>query len=286
MGADEKLLQLLLVQAEGRSVSKGKVRVRELAGWSLNEEEYRLEVPDRGRLDHARALVSDRAPFEVKSALCEINDCTRDKFAAQESRTDLNTEMLGLDWFLGVVDLRHLVAFQRRTVLDQDAPESSAPAADDWDALMDLCFGSPKPVVCEITQSEASIVFRSSNPNLHFRVTQDNSNPIAIHTGRPFFDVAQYRGRWFLRDGYHRAFRCLKAGISRLPAVIVRARTLEELEAVRPWLFPQEVHFSPSPPRVVDFLDDALVIEYNRSPLIKTLRITMEETNALQGGDL
>jgi hypothetical protein len=34
----------------------------------------------------------------------------------------------------------------------------------------------------------------------------------------------------------------------------------------------------PSPPRVTDFLDDALILEYDRPPLIKTLRVTMEET--------
>jgi hypothetical protein len=267
-------------------VSQAIVCVRELAGWDLDDDGYRPAVLDRGRLDQARILVNDRAPFEVKSALCEIKDCRLiDKLAAQEPRTDLHAEMLGLDWFLGVVDLRHLLAFQRRIVLNTDVP-GPAPAADDWDALIDLCFGSPKPVACEITQSEASIVFRSSNPNLHFRVTQNNTSPIAIHTGSPFFEVAQYRGRWFLRDGYHRAFQCLKSGISRLPAVIVRARSREELGAVQPWFFPEEVLFSSAPPRVIDFLDDELVIKYNRFPLIKTLRITMEETYALQGGDL
>jgi hypothetical protein len=30
-------------------------------------------------------------------------------------------------------------------------------------------------------------------------------------------------------------------------------------------------------------LDDALIIEYHRSPLIKTLRITVEETYTLRG---
>jgi len=60
--------------------------------------------------------------------------------------------------------------------------------------------------------------------------------------------------------------------------VIVQARTLEELGATRPWFFPEEVLFSPTPPRVTDFLDDNLVLEYDRIPLIKTLRVTVEET--------
>jgi hypothetical protein len=191
--------------------------------------------------------------------------------------------MAGLDWFLGVVDLRLLLAFQRRIALDLEAQGDSVPGVDDWVGLMDLCFGKQRPVVCDAVRSDASVVFRSVNPNLHFRFTDDGSHPIAIHSGSPFFEVAQYCDRWFLRDGYHRAFLCLQARVFHLPAVIVRARTLEELGAVHPWFFPEEVLFSTAPPRVIDFLDDALVIEYHRSPLIKALRITVEETYTLRG---
>jgi hypothetical protein len=207
----------------------------------------------------------------------------RKRFAEQESRTDLGAEMKGLDWFLGVIDLRLLLAFQRRITLDRQTQEPSMPAANDWDGLIDMCFGETKAVVCETVRSDASVLFRSTNPNLHFRITGDSSNPIAIHSGSPFFEVARYRGRWFLRDGYHRAYSCLQAGIYFLPAVLVRARTIAELGAVYPWFFPEEVLLSPQPPRVIDFLDDALVIEYHRSPLIKTLHITVEETYTLQG---
>jgi hypothetical protein len=146
-----------------------------------------------------------------------------------------------------------------------------------------FCFAKPAPVLCDAVRGEASVLLRSANPNLHFRITDDSSRPVTIHAGSPFFDVAQYRSRWFLRDGYHRAFRCLQAGVCHLPAVIVRARTLQELGAVHPWFFSEEVLFSARPPRVIDFQNDALVIEYHRSPLIKTVCITVEETYTLQG---
>jgi hypothetical protein len=267
-------------------MTEAKMRIRELAAWGLDQDEYR-PATYRGDPDFARALVTVRAAFEAMSALVKSGDCgLRERLAEQESRADLRTEMDGLDWFLGVVDLRLLLAFQRRIVVDSEGPKSPLPATDDWAALMDLCFGRPKPVVCDAVRSDASVVFRSVNPNLHFRFTDDSSNPIAIHSGSPFFEVAQYRDRWFLRDGYHRAFRCLRARVFHLPAVIVRARTLEELGAVHPWFFPEEVLFSAAPPRAIDFLDDALVIEYHRSPLIKTLRITVEETYTLRGENL
>ena len=35
---------------------------------------------------------------------------------------------------------------------------------------------------------------------------------------------------------------------------------------MHPWFFPEEVILSPTPPRVTDFLDDKLVLEYDRIP--------------------
>ena len=263
-------------------MNETKMRIRELAAWGLDKDEFRSEVY-HGDPERARAFVARRTPFEATAPLLKSGDCgLQERLAEQESRADLRAEMAGLDWFLGVVDLRVLLAFQRRIVLDLEAQEAPVPTADDPVGLMDLCFGKPKPVVCDAVRSDASVLLRSMNPNLHFRITDDSSNPIAIHSGSPFLEVAQYRDRWFLRDGYHRAFRCLQAGVFHLPAVILRARTLQELGAVHPWFFPEEVLFSSAPPRAIDFLDDALVIEYDRSPLIKTLRITVEEIYALR----
>jgi len=61
---------------------------------------------------------------------------------------------------------------------------------------------------------------------------------------------------------------------------VVRAKTLRELGAVQPWFFSEETLFSNRPPRVVDFLDDLLNLQYTRPPLLKTLRITIEESFA------
>jgi hypothetical protein len=267
-------------------MNKTTTRIRELAAWGLDKDEYR-PADYLGDPDIARALVSDRVPFDVRSPLLESSDYElQELFAEQGARVDLQAEMAGLDWSLGVVDLRLLIAFQRRIVIDSDATNSPMPASDDWVGLMDLSFGQQKPIVWDAVQNEASVVFCAVNSNLHFRFTGDSSNPIAIYSGSPFFEVAQYRERWFLRDGYHRAFRCLKVGISHLPAVIVRAQKLEQLGAVQPWFFPNEVLFSSRPPWATDFLNDALVIEYNRAPLSKMLRITVEETYTLRGTNL
>jgi len=258
-----------------------RVRVRELEGWGVDEYEYRPDSFDPVRVTHAHKLVAQRSPFQVTDAVSEAKDpVLLDILAEQISRPDLHAEMAGLDWSVGIVDLRLLLAFQRRLVLNPLATEFQIPVPNDWPALTEVAFGSPRQITCNLVRNESKIQIQSSNPNLHFRITSDASSPIIVHAGSPFFEVAQYQGRWFLRDGYHRAYGLLRAGIFQLPAVVVQARTLEELGATRPWFFSEEILLSSSPPRVTDFLDDAIVFEYERIPLIKTLRVTMEETLA------
>lgn len=264
-------------------MTENNVRIRELAGWALDEDEYRPATYDRRKQSRAQQLVSQRAPFEPLSALLtDETEAIQDLLAQHASRSDLLAEMTGLNWSLGVVDLRRLIAFQRRIASSPSQPILSSPQPDDWPAHAAISFTASKPPQYEMIQNPGAntIVFRSYNPNLSLRFSADPSSPISLHGGSPFFEVARYRDRWFLRDGYHRAYHLLRANIFRIPAVIVYARTLEELGATQPWFFQEEILFSPTPPRVIDFLDGTLVLEYNRPLLIKTVRVKIEESFA------
>jgi len=257
--------------------------IRELAGWLLDEDEYRPVTYDRGKQARAQQLIFQRAPFESLSALLEDETAAlQDLLARHASRSDLQAEMTGLRWSLGVVDLRRLVAFQRRIALRSTQQMLPVPHVDDWPALAAVSFAVSKPPEYEIIRKPDAntIVLRSCNPNLSLRLIGGKSSPVTVHGGSPFFEVAQFRDRWFLRDGYHRAYDLLLANIFRIPAVIVYARTLEELGATQTWFFSEETLLSSTPPRVVDFLDDALVLEYNRPLLIKTVSVTIEESLA------
>jgi len=260
------------------------VHIRELAAWGLDDYEYRPPAPDPEKLRHATHLVAEREGFEQANVvLAAETEELSEELAVQARRPDLLAEMAGLSWSLGVVDLRPLIAFQRRLSFHPEIPQSPMPAAQDWPALLALAFGSAKPIECETThnRSAQTLTVQSANPNLHFRITDNLAAPIAIHTGGPFFEVASFRGRWFLRDGYHRAFALLNAGVFEIPAVIVFATTIEELGAAQPWFFSEDILLSQTPPCLVDFLDSDRVIEYGRPPLIKTLRITMQESLTL-----
>jgi hypothetical protein len=262
-------------------MTHAKVHVRELAGWGFDNYEHRPNTFYRATTSEANRLVKLRPPFRQPNVVLERETAQlHDTFLTYAARPDLPDEMTGLAWSLGVVDLRSIIAFQRRISFAPELPRPLIPAARDWPALLGLSFGSVKPVECDLIQDPIThtLVLRSTNPNLHVRTSNNASAPLTIHAGGPFFEVASFRDRWFLRDGYHRAYTLLQAGIYEVPAVIVEARSIAELGAVQPWFFSEDILFSETPPLVSDFLVDDLIIEYSRPPLIKTLRITIEET--------
>ena len=264
-------------------MSGEQIRVRELSAWGLDDYEYRPQNLGLNHEPESRNVHAKRAGLQQNKVLLEQESAAlRQEFSTLAKRRDLQAEMKGLEWSLGVVDLRHLIAFQRRLFLCPYQIQAPSALRRSWDDLMPLCFGVLRAVVCDqvYDASTRTMVLRSSNPNLHVRVTDDPAFPITVHAGSSFFEVASFRDRWFLRDGYHRAYAFLQAGIYEVPAVIVQARTLDELGAVGPWFFPEDILFSENPPRVTDFLDKLFTIEYQRPRLIKTLCITMEETLA------
>jgi hypothetical protein len=254
-------------------MSRAIVRVRELAAWGFDDCAYRPSI------EHA--CVCGRPAFAPQRPLVAESDAQRDGLQLQATRPDLLDEMQGLHWSLDMVDLREVLAFQRRLYFNDSIPQHIVPSANDWPGLLQFCFPPPVPAVCDSVRREGNtLVLSSANPNLHLRMSNDRNAPMQLHGGGPFLEVAQYRDRWFLRDGYHRAYALLQKGVSQVPAVIVHARTLAELGATRPCFFAEDVLFSADPPRVTDFLDDLLTLHYDRPALIKTLRITVDESFA------
>jgi hypothetical protein len=210
----------------------------------------RPESIDRQKHVKARELVVRRQLDHPSSALCEEETrLLRDTLDLQQSRLDLHAEMMGLDWSLGVVDLRRLLAFQRRLSFDSTLPAMTVPQQCDWDRLIKIAFASPNPVICDVVHDtdKKTVILQSSNPNVQLRVTQDPAAPVAVYAGSPFFEIAQYAGRWFLRDGYHRAYKLLRAGIFQLPAVIVTPELSKNSEPSNHSSSPRQSFFRNTP---------------------------------------
>jgi hypothetical protein len=271
-----------------------KVNVHELIAWDLDDYPYRdaaagvdsVKVGEKAK--RARAKLAERDQYSGAAALLEretkdIQDLLR--VAAQ--REDLQGEYENLDWTLAVIDIRRLLAFQRRLVFRCVSQALILPERHDWPQLISLAIGSERSTEHVLIhdrseEDQLDIRLHSSNPDLQLRFHPKTSRgkllPLSLYGGSPFFEVAEFHGRWFLRDGYHRAYHLLKAGVDRMPVVVIYARSIEELGPTAPWFFNEEQLFSDHPPQVTDFLDDDMILRYERTALRKVIRIHVEES--------
>ncbi len=243
-----------------------EVQVRELAAWGLDDYAYRPL--------HCEAVAGDlTVPLPTYEPVVAGGwNALRERMALQATRPDLLKEMHGLEWSLEVIDLRALLSFQRR--LQFNPGFDPRPQQD----LLEVCFGKPQRPLYDVERIDArTLTLRSSNPNLQIELLAGTPF-VSVSCGSPFLEVGAFQGRWFLRDGYHRAYQLLRQAITMVPAVVVQAQTLEELGATRPWFFAEAVLFSERPPRLLDFLNDSLTITYTRPVLTKSLRITIDES--------
>jgi hypothetical protein len=216
----------------GAAVSSQHLEIRELAAWGLDNPVDRGLLASQELQDmtsHALRKLETCRPYREKSPIAiEESHRLSNALADRKPYVRESGEFDRLTWQLAVVDLRRLIAFQRR-------------------------IGFPEDDSFEIEQSAG------------WRQLLDLALPVHAQSRSPYVEVASYRGRWFLRDGYHRSFRLLNRGIHFVPAVLVQAETLTQMGAVGSQFFAEEILFSRRPPMVEDFLDDEMVLRYLRS---------------------
>ena len=100
-----------------------------------------------------------------------------------------------------------------------------------------------------------------------------------VSMGASYVQVAQYQGRSFLRDGYHRAAGLLHVGVSRVPAVVIDAPSFQFITSA-PGLFDHEVAFSDRAPRLADFWDDSVSADALQPAVRMVVRIRLKSSSS------
>lgn len=213
-------------------MSPQHIDIRELASWGFDMEADRslLACDHLQQAAHkARRRLEVRQPYKAESPISvEQTRSLASLLAARKKTVAGSGEFEGLAWELAIVDLRKLIAFQRRVGF-ADGYCFQIEQGTEWQQLLDLAL------------------------------------PIDAHSSNPYIEVALFSGRWFLRDGYHRSFRLLKQGMCLVPAVVVYAETLAQMGAIGTQFFAPVILFSQRPPMVTDFLDEEIVVCYRRA---------------------
>ncbi|MBT9331251.1 hypothetical protein [Paracidobacterium acidisoli] len=262
--------------------------IRELAAWGFDSEADRGDttpaaLEEIGR--RAQAVIAARTCWHTESPiLAEETSHLADALSLRGESIAASGEFRGLDWELAVVDLRRLLAFQRRIEV---CGNGTLPWNSDasWERRLDLALphaAAPSPQFSVRRSSPHAMQIETLSPNATVRLhCADEAGQQMPHfvfgAGSPYMEAAAYRGRWFLRDGYHRSVALLRSGISQVPVVMVHARLLAELGAGKSWFFPEETLFSEQPPRLADFIEESLTCCYTRRVQQRGWRISLEE---------
>lgn len=186
-----------------------------------------------------------------------------------------------------IVDLAKLFAAQPFIFTDHAKERIGEVAPDNLPALAAITVPLPRatPLTGNYDFVRQAYVFTSPDPNLKIIGNWSREEGglalfgFAVGVLNSLVNVGRFRGRLFLRDGYHRAFGLLERGIHRVPAVVQDFATFEHL-GLPQGMLPQDAYLGDRPPRLRDYLDDEVSLATTRTATQKVVIVQAIELNA------
>jgi hypothetical protein len=174
-----------------------------------------------------------------------------------------------------IVDLRRIRAVQPMVLVEDAVARVAGLAANDLVALARVTLPVPAatppllPVVFDAAKN--AYIISSANPNLRvvmpFNTPMQDANGaqmlgvgFGLKQSESYLNVGGIGGRYFLRDGYHRAYGLLKAGITHVPALVREYASVAEAPLPAGMLLP-DLFLGDRPPTLMDYLDDAVSVD-------------------------
>ncbi len=234
--------------------------------------------------------VRDRDPVEISDPLLPLPPqvtALADSFAA---RPDIQSTFAQHNWTVALADLTQSILSYQVLVQTDDALDRTRHLdANDLEALFQFCLPGQEAAQVQggFDPTQNAFTATSLNPNLRLAgfqvVTPPNGGPtnnvigFTLSLGSNQVQLVEYRGRWMVRDGYHRLYGLLARGITTVPCIAIRARSLDETGAGRPGFFNYETLYSERPPLLSDFLSDHYSVETWTQAVRKIVRIQAQE---------
>jgi hypothetical protein len=248
---------------------------RALLGWlsdkqargTLNGQRRDAELTDEQRraVEQARAQVAAREPFRVVPAV--VAPCPD---VLREHRMALLAEerfgaMRNEGWDIAIVDLERVCVVQPTVLSDPDPRVEEGLDPGDLAALakITLPIVNAEALPYQIDSTKNVAMLSSPNPNLRvvgFRVQQIGQGSLigfVVEIASSYVQVAEFGGRFVLRDGNHRAVSLFRKGITRVPALTRKFMHGENLGLGKSVLSPT-TYLGERPPQVGDYWNPAV----------------------------
>jgi hypothetical protein len=263
---------------------------RALIGWMKPDQAQGLlqrTIPDPAQaaaaVQRAHQAVAARPPWVEQDAL--VTTVVPAELAGHASALDASPAAKPLrdeGWKIALVDLTKVCAFQPAIVSDQAVARVQTAGKDDIVSVaaitLPLTQGDQLPLQYDPVHQVWTVT--SDNPNL--RIAGNIAVPMtpvgtglgfAVVAAPSFMQVGRYRGRHFLRDGYHRAFGLLSRRITIVPAFVRDITVFEELLPDPRVQLPQDSYLGQQPPVLTDYLDDSVSAAVDSPAVRKTVLV-------------
>jgi hypothetical protein len=234
-----------------------------MSGNRMNET---LSPEYTARAQQARDAVASRAVgLNQDNLVANAPDTLHEHIAALQN-TNIGATFFQEGWNVALVDLRKVCVVQP-TVFTDHAQER-AQGVDPDDIVSIAAVSLPLPIAANLPaqfdQVKQAWLFTSPNPNM--KIAGHFANPVQpgfvafgfiVAILSSLMKVARFQGRYFLTDGYHRAYGFLKRNIPIVPVLVKELEGIEGL-GLPAGLLPEGAYLGDRPPVLPDFLDDTV----------------------------
>jgi hypothetical protein len=217
----------------------------------------------------ARSRVKTPAVVAGQPKVTEIPSGYEDYLNRVVGSPSFGETLEGMQWTFKLVEIDPLIAFQFHLWPNRAANLcKSLDTAPDIDDMLPICLPlDVEDIQASVSSSGSSMAIESHSMNLKFSPTLQEltvANPRRIRTvglqffpSCPFIQVVRFRGRSYLKNGYHRAYGLGKAGVESMPCIYLEGATnFNQVGLIKDRTFPSEVLESERPPTVGHFVQD------------------------------
>jgi len=285
--------------ASGEYTPSEKLSGRALIGWLAPEDGAlwlagrQIGHPNREefirRTVKAREAVETRSPGIDQTGLLQEPPPELSAHVRQLEQNVSSASLFAEGFRVAVVDLHKVCALQpvvytgnamnRMVGVDADSLQSVA--------AVTLPIPGPQKMPVQFDPNKSAWIFSSPNPNLrilgNFSLEVQPGVPgfgFMVSIPQSYLQVANLGGRFFLRDGYHRAFGLLSIGVRWAPCLVRDFARIEDL-TLPPGLLPQDAYLGARPPLLSDYSNNEVAAPVEVGTTHKMIVLPALEFSAL-----
>jgi hypothetical protein len=217
----------------------------------------------------ARSRVKTSATNAGQPKVSEIPSGHEDYLNQVVASPSFSETLEGMHWSFKLVEIDPLIAFQFHLWPDRAANLcKNLDAAPEIDDILPVCLPlDVEDIDASVSSSGSTVTIESKSMNLKFSPSLQEitvANPrrkrtigLQFFPSCPLIQVVRFRGRSYLKNGYHRAYGLGRVGLESVPCIYLEGATsFSQVGLIADRTFQPGVLESEKPPTVGHFVQD------------------------------